>query len=85
MIDANDSTLNQVDEFRAFVLGRARLGEQLSIDELYDEWRVRNPSSSELNANAKAIDASLKDLDSGEQGRDVSEFLDEFKQARELK
>ncbi len=83
MINSADSTIDQVEQFRSFVLDRlGRGGSDSSIDELYDEWRIHNPSPSELESDSKAIAASLRDLDRGDRGKSIGVFLDEFKKNR---
>ena len=39
---------------------------QLTIDELYDQWRIENPSDTELTENVAAVKASLRDLHDGD-------------------
>lgn len=80
MIHSADTTIDQLEQFRSFVLDRiGRGGSVLSIDDLYDEWRIHNPSPSELEADSKAIAASLQDLDRGERGKPIDSFLQDFK------
>ena len=75
----------QLEQFRSFVLNRLDHGsEKPSIDELYDEWRIQNPTEIEAEKDAKAIAASIRDLDSGIKGRPMEEFLEEFKNNRGL-
>jgi len=86
MINSPNSTIDQLEQFRDFVLHRLNHGsEQPSIDELYDEWRIQNPNPSEIENDAKAIAASIRDLNSGISGRPMEEFLEEFKTKRGLK
>jgi hypothetical protein len=86
MIDSADTTIEQLEQFRVFVLHRLNHGtEQHSIDELYDEWRIKNPTTNETEIDAKAIAASIRDLESGITGRPMEEFLEEFKTNRGLK
>jgi len=47
----------------------------LSIDELFDRWRVQNPPSED----ALAIKASLDDMQAGEAGRPFDQFAAEFR------
>ncbi len=74
------NTTQQLDLFRQFALTRLNSsGCELSIDELYDEWRRENPAPEEIAQNEKAIAASLRDLDQGVQGKTAAEFLRQFK------
>jgi len=79
-------TQAQLQAFHSFALGRLNNGgNELSLDELYDEWRFNNPSESELRDNAKAIAASLDDLAQGERGVTSGEFVAEFKSRNGIK
>jgi hypothetical protein len=40
----------------------------LSIDELFDQWRVENPSDEQYVENVAAIVASVQDFKNGERG-----------------
>ena len=85
MIDANNTTLHQVEQFRKFVLNQFKPGEQSpSLDELFDQWRLNNPMEEESNSDLVAIAASLRDLESGRVGRTIVEFFDDFKNERGL-
>lgn len=74
------NTTQQLDQFRQFALTRLNSsGCELSIDELYDEWRRENPAPEEIAQNAKAIAASLRDLDQGVPRKPAAEFVRQFK------
>ena len=40
----------------------------VSIDELFDQWRAENPSDEEYAENVAAIQASIQDFKNGERG-----------------
>ena len=40
----------------------------LSIDELFDQWRAENPSDAQYAENVAAIQASVQDFQRGERG-----------------
>ena len=40
----------------------------LSIDELFDQWRAENPSDEQYTENVAAIRASIQDFQNGERG-----------------
>lgn len=54
-------------------------GSDLTIDELFDEWRLANPSDEELHDSSRAIAASLRDLERGETGRPAGQVLDDLR------
>ncbi|MEM8671904.1 MAG: hypothetical protein AAGG48_30585 [Planctomycetota bacterium] len=70
------STLDQINDFTAFAKSRLGSGEQVDIDRLYDEWR----SKAFGDIDALAIQASIRDLESGERGEPLDEFLANFEQ-----
>jgi hypothetical protein len=70
-------TERDIDSFARFAKGQlSRGGHLLSIDELFDQWRVQQPPP----ADVLAIKASLRDMEDGERGRPFSEFCEEFRQ-----
>lgn len=40
----------------------------LTIDELFDQWRIENPSDEQYAVNVASIQASIRDFKSGERG-----------------
>lgn len=75
-----EETQIQLQQFQQFALARLQSeGRDLSIDELFDQWRMTNPTSNEHAANCKAISASLNDFDRGERGTPAAEFVREFR------
>jgi hypothetical protein len=40
----------------------------LSIDELFDQWRAENPSDEQYAENVAAVQASIQDFQNGERG-----------------
>ncbi len=60
----------QVDNFYRFATERLRnSSSELSVDELYDQWRIENPSSAQQADDLAAIYVSLEDFKQGERGR----------------
>ena len=69
-----------VQRFAEFAKGRLRDNVNLSIDSLYQEWRAARFA----DEDRWAVAASLRDMENGETGRDVAEFLDDFEQRNGL-
>ncbi|HMO15649.1 MAG TPA: hypothetical protein PKD64_15420 [Pirellulaceae bacterium] len=66
----------QINQFREFALSRLSSGKQdVSIDELYDEWRMLNPDSEKSEADAKAVSASLNDYHRGIKGKSAEDVI----------
>ncbi len=75
------NTLDQINDFSAFAksrLGRGDQVDQVGIDQLYDEWR----SKAFADMDSLAIRASVRDLESGERGEPVDQFLADFEKLR---
>jgi hypothetical protein len=51
-----------------------------TLDEIYAEWRASNSPSCLRETDVRAVQASLRDMDSGERGRSFDDFAVEFRQ-----
>jgi hypothetical protein len=59
----------ELDSFTNYARERIESGQRdLSIDELFDQWRVENPSSEQYANNIAAVQASIQDFKNGERG-----------------
>ena len=70
------STIQQeLESFTRFAEQKIRsVGADVSIDELYDQWREGHSTPDD----AAAITASLRDMENGERGREFADFADDF-------
>ena len=58
-----------LDRFTSYARQRIESGQRnLSIDELFDQWRAENPSDEQYSENVAAINASIQDFKNGERG-----------------
>jgi hypothetical protein len=74
------ATEQQIEGFRTFALDQLRNGgSDLTVDELYDRWRLECPSTDELQDDVLAVKASLRDMESGQTGRALDEFTSAFR------
>jgi hypothetical protein len=79
------TTTDELRSFYQFAETRLRNGGcDQSLDDLYAEWRAGNPTPTELEGDVRAVRASLRDMDEGETGRPVSDFIAEFRQRNGL-
>ena len=63
------ATEQDLDRFTQFARSRLAAGEdRLSLDELFDLWRSKNPSDADRAENVTAINASIRDFQQGERG-----------------
>lgn len=58
-----------LDRFTTYARQQIESGQgDVSIDELFDQWRAENPSDEEYAENVAAIQASIQDFKNGERG-----------------
>jgi hypothetical protein len=63
------TTAQDIASFTSFALQKIESGQRdLSIDELFDQWRIENPSDEQYAENVAAIQASIRDFKAGERG-----------------
>ena len=73
------TTTQELQSFYEFAEQRLRNGgSDLSLDDLYDQWRACNPTPDQLETDVLAVRAALRDLDAGEKGQPIDEFIGEF-------
>lgn len=71
--------------FHQFVTTQLNLGRsELSPEEALDEWRLHNRSSEEYAADIQAIREALDEMESGDRGVPVDEFLQNFRNRHRL-
>jgi hypothetical protein len=71
------STAEQdIAAFTNFALQRIESGDRdPTIDELFDQWRIENPTNYEYAENVAAVRASIADFRAGERGTIADEHL----------
>jgi len=63
------TTQQDLESFTSYARQRIESGQRdLTIDELFDQWRAENPSDAEYAENVAAIKASIEDFKNGERG-----------------
>ena len=78
-------TLEQLDQFRKFAEQRLSGGSaELNLVDLAAEWQFRHESNDHVMQDALAVKAALRDMEAGETGRPMSEFLQEFEQRHQV-
>ena len=74
-------TTELIESFTQFAMTRVdQEGNELSIVDLFDDWRIRHPLTEDL----LAIKASLRDMENGETGRSFDDFAKEFRQRNRI-
>lgn len=70
----------QIDSFHRYATERlGNGGAELSIDELFELWRIENPTPEELYTDVLAVKAALRDMEAGDTGQRFEEFQREFR------
>ena len=64
-----------IDNFYQFAKSRLTNGSELSLEELFDEWMIKNPP----HEDALAVQASIRDMENGETGRNFDDFAQDFR------
>jgi len=72
------TTIDQIEDFATFARNQLGSGQEHSIDDLYHQWRQHLFKDSDV----LAVQASLRDLQNGERGQPLGEFLAEFDRDR---
>ena len=62
-------TLAQIDDFRRYAEQRLAAGEKRTVAEFFDEWLEDSRSDAEREADLRAVEESLRDIDAGNLGR----------------
>jgi len=79
------TTREQIEDFYQFATERLENGSaDLTMDELYDEWRIKNPTPEEFAENVAAIQAAIDDMNNGDKGRDAREISRELREKYNL-
>jgi len=71
------TTEQDLKSFTSFVQQQIQSGDgAASIDDLFDQWRLENPSDALYAENVAAINASIQDYQQGERGTIAGEHSD---------
>ncbi|HEY3395109.1 MAG TPA: hypothetical protein VGK58_20560 [Lacipirellulaceae bacterium] len=72
----------ELASFTIYAQQRIDSGEQdLSLDELFDQWRAENPSDELYAENVAAIQASINDFNNGQRGTIAGEHSAQLRRA----
>lgn len=60
-------TQQEIDSFHQFAINKLGLddADELLLDDVFDIWRIENPSSSELSESLASLRRGLADLEAG--------------------
>ena len=73
-------TVHELESFTQFARERlASEGPELSLDQLFDLWRVENPSDSDDAEDLAAIAGAIDDFRNGDRGRPAGELTSKLR------
>lgn len=68
--------LERLNQFHQFALDRINSSHaHMTLDQLYDEWRLFSPDHHEVDSDAVAVANSLSDYRAGAQGISADELI----------
>jgi hypothetical protein len=74
------TTAHELASFTTFAQQMLAAGKQsMTIDELFDQWRLENPSLDQRAENVAAVQASFQDFKNGEHGSIAGEHSAELR------
>jgi hypothetical protein len=77
--------MSELESFHQFLGTQlANGGSALTPEECLDLWRAEHPLDDELRAGVHAIQEALADMEAGDAGQPLEEFLREFRARRRL-
>jgi hypothetical protein len=70
------TTKSETYSFASFATHQLnQVGADVSLDEIYDQWRSQNPTESDLIASVSAVRLALMDMKAGDSGTPATEHL----------
>lgn len=74
------STAEELESFIEFAKTRVRSCDpEPSLEELFDLWRLENPSDSDYTENLAALSGAIEDFKNGDRGRPAGEVSRELR------
>lgn len=79
------TTAQELDSFTEFARRRLGRGDpEPSLDELFDLWRIENPSDTDYAENVAAIAGAIEDFKNGDRGRTAGELSRELREELDI-
>jgi len=72
------TTAEELESFTQFAKERLGGDAEPSIEELFDLWRMENPSDTDYAENVAAIAGAIEDFKNGDRGRPAGELSREL-------
>ena len=77
------SPYQDLQSFSKFALDHLGGGAVLTLDELFELWRIENPAATDYSENVAAISGAIEDYKNGDRGRVAGELSRELRQQLE--
>lgn len=75
------TTTQELESFTQFAKERLEAGDlEPSLDELFDLWRIENPTDADYTENLAAIAGAIADSKTGDRGRPAGELSRKLRQ-----
>lgn len=74
--------LSQFNEFAKAFIHQADTN--LTLDELWDQWRLENPTPDEMHEDVLAVKAAIADMQLGDRGMPVVEHIQQMRKKYDL-
>ncbi len=71
-------TLDELNRFHGFAVGKLDSGEDLTLQDLLNQWELENPNPNRGHEDLLAVKAALRDLENGDRGRPFEDHLREL-------
>jgi hypothetical protein len=75
------TTAQELESFTQFAKERLGVGDaEPSLDELFDLWRMENPSEATFTENLSAVAGAIDDFKNGDRGRPAGQLSQELRE-----
>ena len=70
------TTHEEIDSFSRFAKEKLdQCGEELSMEDMFDLWRIENPNPEQLTEDVLAVKVAIRDLNAGDRGVPLDQHL----------
>ena len=70
------TTREELESFHRFAEGKIDNGDtDTCLDELFELWRIENPTDEQFEENVAAVKAAVRDMENGDRGIPLDEHL----------
>ncbi len=70
------TSADDINRFVQFAMAKVcNEGAELSLEELLDLWRAENPRPDQRHEDILAVNAAIRDMESGDQGQPAEEVI----------